>query len=117
VKSRIQQAFVVTSIAAFLALLASMILWLPQVMAANTVITEVQLAPEVWKWGLMAAALSTGLSSIAAAYTVASVASAGVGALAEKPELFGRLLIFVGLAEGIAIYGLIVSVLIINSLH
>jgi len=71
----------------------------------------------VWKWGLVAAALSTGLSSLAAAYAVASVASAGIGALAEKPELFGRLLIFVGLAEGIAIYGLIVSVLIINSLY
>ena len=39
-----------------------------------------------------------------------------IGALAEKPELFGRLLIFVGLAEGIAIYGLIVSILILNRL-
>ena len=37
--------------------------------------------------------------------------TAAVGALAEKPELFGRLLIFIGLAEGIAIYGLIVSIL------
>ena len=37
-------------------------------------------------------------------------------ALAEKPELFGRLLIFVGLAEGIAIYGLIISILILNRL-
>ena len=44
------------------------------------------------------------------------VGSAAVGALAEKPELFGRLLIFVGLAEGIAIYGLIVSILILNRL-
>ncbi|MCK7579765.1 MAG: ATP synthase subunit C [Chromatiales bacterium] len=39
-----------------------------------------------------------------------------VGALAEKPELFGRVLIIVGLAEGIAIYGLIVSILILNRL-
>lgn len=114
--SRIQQAFVLTSVAAFLALIATLILWFPQVMAADVAIKEIQLGDEVWQWGLMAAALSTGLSSIAAAYAVASVASAGIGALAEKPELFGRLLIFVGLAEGIAIYGLIVSVLIINSL-
>ncbi|MCP3848794.1 MAG: H+transporting two-sector ATPase C subunit [Gammaproteobacteria bacterium] len=105
-----------TIIAAFLALIGTLILWLPQVMAADVVIKEVQMAPEVWTWGLMAAALSTGISSLAAAYAVASVASAGIGALAEKPELFGRLIIFVGLAEGIAIYGLIVSVLIINSL-
>jgi V/A-type H+-transporting ATPase subunit K len=37
-----------------------------------------------------------------------------VGVLAEKPELLGRVLIFVGLAEGIAIYGLIVAILILN---
>jgi V/A-type H+-transporting ATPase subunit K len=47
---------------------------------------------------------------------VGSVASAAVGALAEKQELFGRLLILVGLAEGIAIYGVIISVLILNRL-
>jgi V/A-type H+-transporting ATPase subunit K len=39
-----------------------------------------------------------------------------VGALTEKPELFGRVIILVGLAEGIAIYGLIVSVLILNKI-
>jgi V/A-type H+-transporting ATPase subunit K len=47
---------------------------------------------------------------------VAALGSAAIGALAEKPELFGRLLILVGLAEGIAIYGVIVSVLILNRL-
>jgi V/A-type H+-transporting ATPase subunit K len=45
---------------------------------------------------------------------VAVVGSAAVGALAERPELLGRVLIFVGLAEGIAIYGLIVAILILN---
>lgn len=116
-KTRVQQAFIFTSVAAFLALISTLILWFPQVMAADVAIKEIQLDSVVWKWGLIAAALSTGISSMAAAYTVSSVASAGIGALAEKPELFGRLLIFVGLAEGIAIYGLIVSVLILNSLH
>ena len=47
---------------------------------------------------------------------MAKVGTAAVGALAEKPELMARLLIFVGLAEGIAIYGLIVSILILNRL-
>jgi V/A-type H+-transporting ATPase subunit K len=47
---------------------------------------------------------------------VATVGAAAVGALAEKPELFGRMVILVGLAEGIAIYGVIISVLILNRL-
>ena len=72
--------------------------------------------PEVWTWGLVSAALATGLSSLAAGYAVARLGTAAVGALAEKPDLFGRLLIFVGLAEGIAIYGVIISILILNRL-
>ena len=47
---------------------------------------------------------------------MAQVGSAALGALAEKPDLFGRVLVMVGLAEGIAIYGLIVSILILNRL-
>jgi len=74
------------------------------------------LDPGIWRWGMVAAAAATGLSALGAAYAVAVVGSAAVGALAEKPELFGRLLIFVGLAEGIAIYGLIVAILILNRL-
>jgi len=65
-------------------------------------------------WAMMAAALAVGISTIAAGYAVAVVGSAAVGALAEKPELAGRVIILVGLAEGIAIYGLIVAVLILN---
>lgn len=74
------------------------------------------LPAEVWTFGLLAAAASTALSALAAGFAVAKVGTAAIGALAEKPELFGRLLIFVGLAEGIAIYGLIVSILILNRL-
>jgi V/A-type H+-transporting ATPase subunit K len=75
-----------------------------------------RLPAEVWTWGLLSAALATGLSSLAAGYAVAKLGTAAVGALAEKPDLFGRLLIFVGLAEGIAIYGVIISILILNRL-
>ena len=67
-------------------------------------------------WIFIGAALATGLSSLGAGFAVARVGTAAVGALAEKPELFGRLLIFIGLAEGIAIYGLIVSILMLNRL-
>jgi len=64
---------------------------------------------------MLGAAISAGLASLGAAYAVAMVGSSAVGALTEKPELLGRLLILVGLAEGIAIYGLIVAVLILNT--
>ena len=67
-------------------------------------------------WVFVGAALATGMSSIGAGLAVAKVGTAAVGALAEKPDLFGRLLIFIGLAEGIAIYGLIVSILMLNRL-
>ena len=65
---------------------------------------------------MIAAALAAGASALGAAYAVAHVGAAAVGAIAEKPELLGRVLILVGLAEGIAIYGLIIAILILNRL-
>jgi V/A-type H+-transporting ATPase subunit K len=62
----------------------------------------------------LAAAISTGLATIGAGIAVNSTGAAAIGAIAEKPESFGRALIFVGLAEGIAIYGLIISFLLLN---
>ncbi len=67
-------------------------------------------------WGYMAAAASVGLSTIAAGIAVGLVGSAAMGTLGEKPEMSGRALIFLGLAEGIAIYGLIVAILILGKL-
>ncbi len=61
----------------------------------------------------LAAALSTGLAAIGAGIAVSGTGAAAVGAIAEKPEAFGRSLIFVGLAEGIAIYGLVISFLVL----
>ena len=83
---------------------------------ARAALPAQSLPPEVFSMGLMAAALATAASALGAGFAVARVGTAAVGALAEKPELFGRLLILVGLAEGIAIYGLIVSILILNRL-
>ena len=102
-------------VAALLGSVATALLFWVQVAAAQAGATY-SLPPEVWRWALACAAASTGISTAAAAYAVAKLGSAAIGALAEKPDLFGRLLIFVGLAEGIAIYGLIVSVLILNRL-
>lgn len=95
---------------------ATLLLGASHAFAAETEGLAQLMGDPVWQWGLMAAALSTGLSALAAGIAVARVGSAAVGLMAEKPELFGRALILVGLAEGIAIYGLIVSILILNRL-
>ena len=70
-------------------------------------------AASVKKWGFLAASISVGLGSIAGGIAVAYVGSAALGVIAEKPEAAGRALIFVGLAEGIAIYGVIIAILIL----
>jgi V/A-type H+-transporting ATPase subunit K len=88
--------------------------WSPAIATESAAAAPPALPPEVVQWGFIAAALAAGLSSLGAGIAVASVGSAAIGALAEKPELLGRTLILVGLAEGIAIYGLIVSILILN---
>lgn len=79
---------------------------------AQTELTSVD--PRVLQWAFLSAALAVAASALAAGYAVARVGSAAVGAIAEKPELMGRALILVGLAEGIAIYGLIIAILILN---
>ena len=65
-------------------------------------------------WGFAAAAFSTGIGCLGAGIAVAYVGSAALGAISEKPELTARALIYVGLAEGIAIYGLIISIMILT---
>lgn len=92
---------------------AGCLFWLTPAFAAEAVKAS-NLSPETIRGGFLAAALATGMSALGAGYAVASVGSAAIAALAEKPELLGRVLIMVGLAEGIAIYGLIISILILN---
>ncbi len=55
-------------------------------------------------------------ASWSAAYAVAKVGSAAMGAVSENPDLMARSLIFVGLAEGIAIYGLIVAIMLLGKM-
>lgn len=66
--------------------------------------------------GYIGAALAVGLACIGSSYAVARIGSAGIGAVTEKPELMGRTLVFLGLAEGIAIYGLIIAIIILNKI-
>ncbi len=102
------------AVAAVSAAFATLAMWWSPLLAAETPGGAAAVSPSAVQWGFVAAALATGLSSLGAGLAVAGVGSAAIGALAEKPELLGRVLIFVGLAEGIAIYGLIISILILN---
>lgn len=63
-----------------------------------------------------AAAIAVAASSLGGAAAVSYTGAAALAAMSEKPELFGRAIVVVGLAEGIAIYGLIVAVLILGQL-
>ena len=62
----------------------------------------------------MAAALVTGLATIGAGIAVASASSAALGAISEDPKIMGKSLIFVALSEGIALYGLLVTFMILG---
>jgi V/A-type H+-transporting ATPase subunit K len=89
------------------------VMWLatPDTVLASTQLQEVVSADP---YRSLAAGISTGLAAIGAGIAVSSTGAAAVGTIAEKPESFGRSLIFVGLAEGIAIYGLIISFMVLN---
>jgi V/A-type H+/Na+-transporting ATPase subunit K len=66
--------------------------------------------------GFIAAAIATSASALGAGFAVAAAAPAAIGAISENTENFGKAMIFVALAEGVAIYGLLISILIINKL-
>ncbi|MEM2338819.1 MAG: ATP synthase subunit C [Nitrososphaerales archaeon] len=57
-------------------------------------------------------ATSVGVASVGAGYALGKTGAASIASITEKAELFGRTIIYVGMAEGIAIYGLLVSFLI-----
>lgn len=98
-------------------LLLSLLIWMVSNIsfAASDVATTGQVN-NASNWGYIAAALSTGLATLGAGYAVGSVGSSALGAVSENPKILGKTLIFVGLAEGIAIYGLIISILILGRL-
>ncbi len=64
--------------------------------------------------GFYSSAIAVGLSAIAGGIAVAYVGAAAMGSIAERPEIAGRAIIFAGLAEGIAIYGLIIAIMILG---
>ncbi|HRZ86686.1 MAG TPA: ATP synthase subunit C [bacterium] len=80
---------------------------------AAAVVPEVTMAKALAIFGI---GLPTVASALGAAFAVASVGSAALGSITEKPELFGRTIVYVGLAEGIAIYGVIISIMLLGKI-
>lgn len=65
---------------------------------------------------LIGIGIPTALATIGAGIAVGPVGAASLAVIAEKPEMFGRTLIYLGLAEGIAIYGLVVTILLLGKI-
>ncbi|QBJ96276.1 ATPase [Rhodococcus sp. ABRD24] len=83
--------------------------------ASAATVVEAQQAAATSNWAaLLGAAVAVAGSSIGAAIAVAYTGAAALAAMSERPELFGRAMVIVGLAEGIAIYGLIVAIILIG---
>jgi len=97
-----------------LVLAATLLLGVQEVMAAEPlagVAIEISLGRGL---ALIGIGLPTALAAIGAGIALGPVGSASLAVIAEKPEMFGRTLIYMGLAEGIAIYGLVMSILLLG---
>ena len=64
----------------------------------------------------IAVAAATGLSCIGGGIAVGNAAPAAIGATSEDPKAFGKAIIFVALGEGIALYGMLISIMILSQL-
>ncbi len=74
------------------------------------------LPAEAYGLGFLGAGLSVGLACIGTGIATGMSASAAIGAVSEDPKMLGTSLLFVGLSEGIAIYGLIIAIMILGQL-
>ncbi len=104
IKNSLSKAGILTSLLFFIPLTA---------LAADPMSTATSTSA---KWGYIGAGLAVGASTIGAGIAVGLVGAAAMGAISERPEVAGRALIFLGLAEGIAIYGLIIAIMILGKI-
>lgn len=106
-----------TQLLAFVgAQLGLLLLGINEVFAAETAEAATAMTEMSTGLGLaiIGAGIPTGLSTIGAGIAVGPIGAASLAAITEKPETLGRTLIYLGLAEGIAIYGLVISILLLN---
>lgn len=86
------------------------------VLAQSTELTGAREISTGYGLALIGIGLPTGLATIGAGIAVSSVGAASLAVITEKPEIFGRTLVYLGLAEGIAIYGLVVTILMLGKI-
>ena len=97
-------------------IVAALVFGINEAMAAETAsgpVSEISLGHGL---ALIGIGLPTAFATVAAGIAVSSVGSASLAVITEKPEMFGRTLVYLGLAEGIAIYGLVVSILLLGKI-
>lgn len=103
-----------------LGLAGTLVLGVQEVFAAEPVagvvagaVAEISLGKGL---ALIGIGLPTALAAIGAGIALGPVGSAALAVTAEKPEMFGRTLVYMGLAEGVAIYGLVMSILLLGKI-
>jgi len=116
IAQRLKSSVGLNIIVFFGAIIAVMVIGSEQVMAAEDAVTQNREISVGLGLALLGIGLPTGLATIGAGIAVGSVGSASLAVITEKPEMFGRTLIYLGLAEGIAIYGLVMSILLLGKL-
>ena len=82
-----------------------------EISTSSTTIAENQTKSDK-EWDSIALALVMGLASIGSGIAVAAAAPAAIGATSEDPKAFGKAIVFVGLAEGVSIFGLLIAIFI-----
>lgn len=114
-RGRYKKALALNVIAFFgILIISQVVLFTTTAMAAET--TSAASGGITSGLGYIGAALATGLSGIGGGIAVANAASAALGAISEDSSVLGKSLIFVGLAEGVCLYGFIISFMIIGKL-
>lgn len=103
-----------TQIASFCAVF--LVCFLCPMVASAAEVTEAAASSSSMGIGLIGAGIATGLSCIGGGIAVGYAAPAAIGATSEDPKNFGKSLIFVALGEGVALYGMLVSILILSKL-
>ncbi len=111
---RSRKRAVLTQIGAFAAVSAVCLATALTVFAAGEGEAATSVDGMAFGLSMLGAALATGISGIGGGIAVGGAAPAAIGATSEDPKAFGKALIFVALGEGVALYGLLVSILIIS---
>ncbi|MCM1227038.1 MAG: ATP synthase subunit C [Clostridium sp.] len=116
--SAAKKAFIVNICSFFGVLALAAVLPVGSLVSAETAEAAANAANAIGDAGLgyLAAALAVGLGSIGCGIAVGSAAPAAIGAVAEEPKSFSKALIFVALGEGVALYGFLISFMILNKL-